>query len=169
MKKTGFSLVQLIIVFCFMGILIIFAFKVFDPVNMFKKLNDDTRKSDLVRIQGALERYYKSHGRYPKNSNMSPLYRIVRLDGVIADWGQQWIPYMNVLPKDPASQNNYIYFSVTNGQAYYLYANLIRGAKDAKTCKKDGSVCESALINGIPANACGGICNYAVSSLNVSP
>ncbi|MDO8658018.1 MAG: type II secretion system protein GspG [Candidatus Levybacteria bacterium] len=152
-----------------MGILVLFAIKVFDPVNMFKKLNDDTRKSDLTRMQSVLERYYKSHGRYPKNSNISPLYRIVRLDGTIADWGQQWIPYMDILPKDPALENNYVYFSVSNGQAYYLYASLNIGGKDAKTCKKNSSVCDSVLVNGIPGSACGGICNYAVSSLNVSP
>ena len=168
MKKTGISLIEIVIVLGFISVLAVFAFVYIDPVTRIKKANDGKRKSDLFKMQIALGKYYKDNGRYPKSSMIAPLYRIVRPDGTIADWGQQWIPYISELPKDPASKN-YVYFAVSNGQAYYIYASLDIGTKDQKMCKKDGSVCESALINGIPSNACGGVCNYGISSLNVSP
>jgi len=53
---------------------------------------------------------------------------------------------------DPS--RTYVYFTTDNGQTYYLYANLERGAYDKEACNK-GEVCESISDNGIE-NVCGG-------------
>jgi hypothetical protein len=80
---------------------------------------------------------------------------------------------MGKLPMDPIAQNTYVYYSpaTSNGQTYYLYANLETGGLNPQACNK-GLACLSLLAGtaGFPtANACGGVCNYGVSSANVSP
>ncbi|MFH1833236.1 MAG: type II secretion system protein GspG [Candidatus Levyibacteriota bacterium] len=135
----------------------------------FKKTNDLRRKSDLKTLQTALENYYQNHGRYPKSSQKNPLFRIVRLDDSVADWGQQWIPYLTVLPKDPSEAKNYIYYSdLEAGQSYYIYASL-DNSTDKELCFYKNGVKDYKCRN-VPSNAsCGGVCNYGLSSANVNP
>lgn len=165
MKERGFSLIYLIVFLLVVGSVSFVVFKYYDPVGAFWNKDNLKKMNDLKSVKKNLEYYYNIHGKYPKHSNKEPKYRIVRLDGSTADWGEQWNPYMSVLPKDN-SANNYVYFS--NGQKYYLYASLNR-RPGFMFCKTDGSVCESIINNNIPSNACGGICNYGVSSANVTP
>ena len=143
---------------------------VVNPLVQIQKAQDSKRKSDLSQIQKALETYYQDNGKYPSSNNSTPLHRIKRLDGTTADWGQEFQPYMSILPKDPSSPSkNYIYHSVsTDGQTYYLYTNLDRGGNDPQACFSNGNPCSSAVNNGV-ATQCGGNCNYGVSSQNVSP
>jgi len=117
-------------------------------------------------VQKALETYYQDNGRYPPYS-ASPSYRIVRLDGSTANWGQQFSPYMTTLPKDPKGSQTYVYFSSSNGQSFWLYASLER-SNDPQACNS-GNPCVSLTSNSILDNSCGGICNFAVASPNVSP
>lgn len=132
-------------------------------------IRDNTRKSDLNKLKASLEKYYQDNRRYPLSS-IKPGYRIIRPDATIADWGQRWqLPYMKTLPKDPGSpKRNYIYYATLNGQAYYVYANLERGSQSGETCNIEGP-CLSMTKNKIPFDACGSVCNYAVTSNNVSP
>lgn len=172
--SKGFTLIELIIVIGILSILSIAVLAVFNPVTQIQKTNDARRKADLSQIQKSLETYYQDNGRYPDSSTVSDLcnsapcpYRIksVDVDNPVKNWGQPWQPYMNILPKDPNPSNHYVYVSAGSGQAYYLYANLDRGSKDPQACN-GGQVCSSLTANG---NACGGVCNYGVSSPNVTP
>lgn len=168
MKKVfsrGFTLIELIVVFGILGALSMLLIATLDPIAQFQKSRDGKRKSDLGQVQKILEQYYQDNGRYPVHSTSSPTYRIVKLDGTTAEWGQAFTPYANVLPKDPISSKNYVYYS--SGQSYYLYASLDRGSKDPQACS--GGVCSSLTSNNISPTACGGTCNYGVSSPNVSP
>jgi type II secretory pathway pseudopilin PulG len=136
-----------------------------NPLAQLQKAQDAKRKSDLSQIQKSLETYYQDNGRYP----VSTSNKITRLDGSTADWGTQWQSYMSVLPKDPNSSKNYVYLSSsTDGQTYYIYANLDRGGNDQQACFSTGAACSSAVTNNV-STACGGNCNYGVSSPNVSP
>jgi hypothetical protein len=137
-----------------------------NPIAQFQKGNDAKRKSDLSQVKRSLETYYQDNGRYPPHSS-SPQYRIVRLDASTADWGQQFSPYMTILPKDPRGNYRYVYFASSNGQSFWLYASLERTA-DPNACN-GGNPCTSLTGNGIADSACGGVCNYAVTSPNVSP
>lgn len=149
-----------------LGLLIAGVLLTLNPFGQIQKVNDAKRKSDLSQIQKALETYYQDSGRYPTHSS-SPQYRIVRLDGTTADWGQQLQPYMATLPKDPRSTQIYVYYASSVGQSYWLYASLEK-TNDPQLCNK-GNPCASLVSNGIADTSCGGICNFAVSSSNVSP
>ena len=165
----GFTLVELVTVIGILSILAVGSIIALDPYAQFQKANDSKRKSDLAQIQRALETYYQDNGSYPTYSSLtSPRYRIVRADTTTADWGTQFKPYMNLLPKDPVGSDNYVYYST--GQSYYLYATLDRGSLDPQVCKNlVGNECPSVSANGIPAKSCGGYCDYAATSPNVAP
>lgn len=165
-SSKGFTLIEVIVVIGIVSILTIFIITVLDPLGQIQKANDARRKSDISQIQKTLETYYQDNARYPPNPS-SLDYRIKGLDGNPIPWGQSWQPYINVLPKDPNLSKNYVYLSGTDGQTYYLYANLDRGGKDLQACHADGSKCNNAPEDS--GSVCGGICNYGVSSPNVSP
>ncbi len=138
-----------------------------NPLAQFQKANDSRRKADLSQVQKALEAYYQDNGKYPLSSTGTPLYRITVPPGsTTIDWGQSWQPYMNLLPKDPTASKNYVYYST--GQSYYLYASLDRGGSDPQACNS-GNACSSLSANGIASTACGGTCNYGVTTPNVTP
>lgn len=166
-KNNGFTLIELIVVVSVLSILSAMAVGLLNPVEQLRKARDTQRKYDLSQIQRGLEQYYQDNGGYPSYSTTSPNdYQIVGLSGRIS-WGASWSPYMSVLPKDPSSSKRYVYYSSTNRQSYYLYASLDRGGKDPQACS-GGSQCTN-----VPANVkCGtatDICNYGVTSPNVSP
>lgn len=165
--SLGFNFIRLIIVFIVLSSFSLFIFYIVDPIDKFQRVNDEKRKSDLTKMQDAIELFYRGNSQYPRQSKTGAPYRILRLDGVVAAWGETWIPYMDVLPKDPGSKN-YVYYVSPDGQKYYLYASLDTGGKDPDSCNK-GKACGSLKDNDIPDNACGGICNYEVFSRNATP
>lgn len=166
--RLGFTLIELLVVLAILGIIAVALLETLNPFAQIQKGNDSRRKSDLESVQRALELYYQDKGSYPASSST---YQIAPGGAAIA-WGNAWSPYMSKLPKDPISTDNYVYYSPAGNQSYYLYATLQRGANDPQACNK-GLACTSLSGSGFPASsACGGttaICNYGVSSSNVSP
>ena len=162
---AGFTLLELMIVVAILSLLSAGIITVLNPYEQIQKSNDGRRKSDLSQIQKALELYYEDNGRYPLQSDDGS-YQIVGVNQNILPWGSPWIPYMNLLPKDPSSSKKYVYIIDSTGQAYFLYASLDRGAKDKQACN-NGLACQN--IPPGAEQACGDTCNYGVSSPNVSP
>jgi len=167
--EKGMTLVELLIVIAVFSLLVTGVIVAINPTAQIGKSNDAKRKSDLAQLQRALEVYYQDKGVYPNNPGPGT-YTIN--DGGAKNWGTSWSPYMTTLPKDPLSVNKYVYYSPTSGacvnnQCYFIYANL-QQTKDPQSCN-GGAACSSIATNGIPTNACGGICNYGVSSSNVAP
>ncbi|MFH1187172.1 MAG: type II secretion system protein GspG [Candidatus Levyibacteriota bacterium] len=159
----GFTLVELVTSIAILAILATISIAVLDPITQFHKANDARIKSDLSQIEKSLEQYYEDNSKYP---DATANYKIDSL-GTEIDWGTAWQPYMNILPKDPRSPNQvYVYYS-PDGQSYYIYANLNR-AEDKSLCNL-GLACESLSQFGIAGNSCGTVCNFGVSSQNVSP
>jgi len=151
--RRGFTLIELLVVVGILGILAATLLVTINPLAQIQKSNDAQRKGDLESVQRALELYYNDNGSYPATLN----------------WGNAWTPYINKLPKDPVSTYSFVYFST--GQAYYLYAHLQRGSSDTQSCNS-GNACSgfSSGISGFPnSSACGAVCNYGVTSPNVSP
>ncbi|MBI5044483.1 MAG: prepilin-type N-terminal cleavage/methylation domain-containing protein [Candidatus Levybacteria bacterium] len=160
--KRGFTLIELILVVAIVGIFTTAILAVVNPSQQVLKANDGRRKSDLSQIQRGLEAYYQDNGRYPLASGQK-IYTTA-----LIDWGTSWQPYMNVLPKDPTSSRQYIYYVSSDGQSYVVYASLERGTVDPQACN-GGSACATIATFGISATACGGTCNYAVSSPDINP
>ena len=137
-----------------------------NPVAQFQKAQDSKRKSDLSQIQKALETYYNDFGLYPGADTTTSNFRIKADATTTLDWGSTQWQYIGTLPKDPSTSKNYIYYSPTGGQSYYLYASLDRGPSDPQACN-GGSTC-SNFAGGASCGS-GAICNYGISSPNVSP
>ncbi|MEX2007567.1 MAG: type II secretion system protein GspG, partial [Candidatus Levyibacteriota bacterium] len=162
----GFTLIELLIVIGILSVLSVGAVTVLNPVGQFQKANDARRKSDLSQIQRSLEIYYDDNGKYPPHFDTTD-YRIKGLDGNVVGWGASFQPYMDVIPKDPAGSKVYAYYAGADGQSYWLYASLDKDT-DPAMCNS-GNACISLSSNGISDSACGGTCNFGVSSPNVSP
>lgn len=157
-KSRGFTLVELLIAIAVIGILAGGIIAIVNPAAQIQKANDARRKTDLFQIQKALETFYQDYGKYP--DAVSSKIKSTRGDGSAADWGtDQWSPYMGNLPKDPSSPSkDYVYNSISDGQTYCIYASLDEGGPISTpgTC--------------FPGASCGtAVCNYGVSSPNVSP
>jgi prepilin-type N-terminal cleavage/methylation domain-containing protein len=168
-QESGMTMVELLVVIAVFSLLVTGLIVTINPTAQIQKSNDAKRKSDLTQLQRVLEAYYQDKGKYPANPGPGN-YTIN--DGSAKNWGTSWSPYITKLPKDPLSTNTYVYFSPTSGaclnnQCYFIYANL-QQAKDPQACN-GGNPCSSLATNSIPNNACGGICNYVVSSPNVAP
>jgi len=161
--RKGFTLIELLVVLGILGILATVLLVAINPSAQLQKANDAHRKSDLETIQRALELYYQDKGSYPPSVNNE-----IAPGNVAINWGGPWQPYISTLPKDPTAGNTYVYYSAAAGQTYYLYANLQRGTSDPQACNKGGA-CISLSTNSLSSNSCGGMCNYGVSSPNVSP
>ncbi|HZJ18448.1 MAG TPA: type II secretion system protein GspG [Patescibacteria group bacterium] len=159
----GFTLIELITSVAVLAIIATISVVALDPFTQFQKAGDARIKSDLSQIEKSFELYYEDNGKYP---DATASYKINSLGGEI-DWGTAWQPYMNILPKDPRSNRNYVYYSPSDGQSYYIYANLNR-EEDTALCNSDGSACSSLSQNGVTED-CGAVCNFGVSSQNVSP
>lgn len=169
-NNKGFTLLELIIVAAIIALIATATIAVLNPFGQFQKARDTRVKSDLSQVQKALESYYQDNNRYPAVAT-SCTYRILGNNGDGNDcieWGRPWQPYMNVVPQDPTTANRYVYYSSSNGQSYYIYANLSKGATDPSSCNS-GAACTSLGGNGISSTACGGTCNFGVTSPNVSP
>jgi len=147
-KSLGFTFVELIIVVAILGIISTIGIAVLDPLTQIQKANDTRVKSDLSQIQKALEQYYEDNGKYPSIYSATD-FRVKAADGSVVGWGGPWHPYMNIVPKSPYSSSNYVYYSPENGQAYYLYANLVRKT-DPNLCNKDGSKCSKIGTQDFP-------------------
>lgn len=165
--NKGFTLVELIIVLGILGVIATMVLLGINPLEQLRKSSDADRKADIAQLQRALELYYQDNGSYPTSSADFK----IRVGTTTLAWGSAWQPYMSALPKDPSPSRSYQYYvpATANGQTYYIYASLERGNRDAQVCN-NGSACTSLSGSGFPpATACGGTCNYGVSSPNVSP
>lgn len=160
-NNRGFTLIELIIVTAIIALIATASIAVLNPFSQFQKARDSRIKSDLSQIQKALETYYQDKGSYPSSTSG---YKIS--DSTTINWGSSWQPYMNVVPKDPTLSNNYVYYA-PNGQSYYIYANLGRGAADPQICKNLNANGECPSVPAV--NLCGAKCNFGVSSPNITP
>ncbi len=161
--ESGFTLLELMLV---AGIFAIFAagiIAIINPKQQIYKSHDARRKADLLAVSQAIESYYHDNGSYP-----SSIGGKIAINGVAKSWANPWQPYMNVLPKDPVTDRNYYYVSVSSGQGYVLYASLERGSADPQACN-GGQACANMSTYSVAPTACGTTCNYGVTSSDINP
>lgn len=122
--KSGFTLIELVIVFAIIGILS--GLVMTNLTSVIQKSRDGQRKADLRQIQSALEIYRSDQGSYPitvlKNcptsatdSTLTKLGNATACDKI----------YLNSVPHDP-SGGDYSYNPTVGGKAYALVACLER-------------------------------------------
>lgn len=170
-RNSGFTLIELIVSIGILSVLSLFLLATLDPVGQYQKAEDARRKSDLSHIQKALEAYYQDNERYPATTG-DPNFFMTTSDSSdpIKEWGTNWGSYIQIIPQDKGTRK-YIYAS-SDGQSYYIYTSLQRGSKDPQVCN-NGNACQNVPVVSGVAVSCGSsasdICNYGVSSSNVSP
>jgi prepilin-type N-terminal cleavage/methylation domain-containing protein len=94
-KKRGFTLIELLIVIAL--IIVIFIILLINLRTQLNKTNDSRRKTDLYKIQKALEEYYNDAQCYPTQ-------------GIIDTCGGKTLsPYLVTIPCDPVKKTPYVY------------------------------------------------------------
>lgn len=158
-KKSGFTLVELLVVLAMMGILLTTLIFLMDPLKQFMKAQDALRKHDALQIKTALDTYYSDHNCYPPS----------------VPFGGQWQEgasiYMAEVPQDPDyPESSYVYetdASKSCPQWGVLFSKLSSTQDSSVACPLAG------LVNCLPTNyksnfACsmfGNVdCNYISSN-----
>jgi prepilin-type N-terminal cleavage/methylation domain-containing protein len=153
-KQNGFTLIELILVMIIIAILS--AMVIGNFMTSLKKGRDARRKQDLEQIRRAVELYYEDKHTYP-------LPAAVQYGASLKDVDSGKL-YMQEIPNDPVSTNNYQYQS--DGTYYRLYSCL-ENAQD-----KGSNISQSGFDNGAgSAITCGGCnaCKFTVFSPNITP
>lgn len=154
----GFTLIELLIVIGVIGVLASITYAAINVPTQFAKARDAQRKQDLRGIQSALEVFYNDNNRYPNQL-------------VAAEWpgfGNAWSNYMQRIPQDPRSGQNYAYVQTQSGQGYRLYARLERCTSVSQCFDSQACNAGNACVN-VGSATCGGACTYGKASSNESP
>lgn len=130
-KSAGFTLIELLIVISIIAILV--ASATYSWQNAQQKGRDGKRKSDIKAVQQALEFYYQNNGKYPDTDNSGKIKCNVGAPTII-NWGSTFncnsVNYMQQLPKDPISTNNYYFTSSGSGPNAYALFTTLENTKD---------------------------------------
>ena len=144
-NKQGFTIVELLIVIVVIGILAAITMVAFSTTQ--GRARDAQRKSDVEAIVKALELHYNDKGYYPNATTYTPGSTTINAawsttaDASWANLEAVLQPYINKLPRDPASTpavdirsvvgydyqyfgNQSTYCGVAPGQAYVLNYRL---------------------------------------------
>lgn len=146
-SKSGFTLVELLVVMGVLGVLVSSAIILINPKAQIDRAHDAQRKSDLSTIQKGLELYYDDFRSYPTTADF---------EAELKNKG-----YLKEVPKDPVSHLSYTYTQVSSGQAYRLYARL---DSDSDPQKCTATTCTTPPAYCTASTAC-----YGVSSSNITP
>lgn len=129
-RQKGFTVLELLIVFAIIGLI---SSIILVSMNVVKaKARDAKRKTDLRKMQAALELYYEDFGHYPITNDQwrgtstglcgnNLVYGYSGPNGYIPDLAPN---YINILPEDPLGIHTncagYIYRSNASGSEYKL-------------------------------------------------
>lgn len=112
-KKTGFTLLELLIVIAIIGILASLATVSYASAQ--KKARDSQRQSDLKAIQNALEQYYADNqGSYPTSC--------AAIGEATDEVGDLYLPMG--LPTDPKTDTAYTNTGTCSASSYRVCADL---------------------------------------------
>lgn len=167
--RSGFTLMELIIVMAILAILMAMASSNFASSS--RRGRDSKRKSDLRNIATALEAYYNDKGAYPTGVG-GVMVGCGAGDAQNCDWGGQFIDqnntlYMVQIPEDPTSSQQYYYTS--NGQRYMIYAHLENTKDEGLGVDQTGYDDAFAGANTNCSNDSTVVCTYGIASPNATP
>ena len=160
MRKSGFTLLELLIVISIISMLAILGFTSY--INSLKSAKDGRRKADLQTIQKGLETYYQDNNSYPTDAAGSVPVDPLEPNSFCHPSGCDVAKYLETLPKDPGG-SNYVYES--DGTYYKLYSCLENVNDNGPGVKQDGYGPDCS-------NGAGGRCqqcHFGISSTNTTP
>lgn len=103
-KKTGFSLIELIVVITIISVITVIGVVSFSGANT--KARDSRRKSDLEKVRIAMEVYRQQNGSYPAED-----------EDLLTD-------YLNEIPQDPKNPDVIYNLDIGASFSYALYAYM---------------------------------------------
>ena len=167
-NKTGFTMIELLIVIVIMGILSAIGLGTFTSSQL--KARDSKRKSDLRTIGDALEVYYNDWGNYPIDGGDGVIYGCGTDSEAACTAGSIWsndqgTTYMVQIPDDPRA-GTYYYMSDATGSFYRIYAHL-ENDQD-RDIPEDGLGDKQYYTTPASVSCVIGDCNYGKSSTNVT-
>lgn len=111
-NRTGFTLIEIMIVVAIVVILAILA--MFMLTNNLAKSRDGKRKADIDRIKIAFEEYYDDQNSFPPDTILSNC------------GGDEFKPYLPNIPCDPKTKKPYcyVYDETDGGQNYRILSSL---------------------------------------------
>lgn len=164
--QQGFTFMELMIVMILLGIMVTMVAGSYTSTS--KRGRDNRRKSDLHNVQTALEVYFGDKGVYPDSSITGEITGCGFSGSDPCPWGVSFIDendtvYMQSLPSDPQHPSQRYIYSGTP-ESYVLYGRLEHaldigsGVNPAGYQDTNCGTAQQSLL-----------CNYAVSSTNVTP
>lgn len=125
-RKSGFTLVELLVVISIIGILSGFLFINF--ANVRERSRDSRRKSDLEQVKNSLRLYYNDFQAYPINNGSGQILGCGANGTSACEWGGEFatdsVTFMS-LPLDPINVSPYIYtYQQTNNDTFLLQARM---------------------------------------------
>lgn len=143
-----------------------------NPLAQYNKAQDSKRKNDLAQLARGIELYYGDHGQYPRESNGY----IANESGQAIPWGNEWQPYVDLLPEDPRDIKRYRYEVSPDRQSFWIYASLDVKSDPARCNREPQSACNMVDISGGCATSGQNpqpdypySCDYGLSSPNAHP
>jgi type II secretory pathway pseudopilin PulG len=152
MKKTGFTLVEILIAMTIVITLAVMMVGIFVVINPVAKGRDSQRKKDLNRIKQAFEEYFNDKGYYPLDVNNWNIKSNCHSSNI------NFSQYLSPWPCDP---NGNPYVIIAEKNKFRVMVNL-ENKKDEKI-PKDWYVRTDLLLTGVTKNKV----NYGVSSSNI--
>jgi prepilin-type N-terminal cleavage/methylation domain-containing protein len=150
MKRSGFTLAELLIVISL--IVILASVMLYANISSaFQKSRDSRRKSDLNKLTRVFEDYYNDHTKYPTNNPATGIIENI-------SWGSPFLDYPLNLPADPLSPSRDYYYETDPDTQFYfaIYAKLENTDDDDITLTGCDAGCGPNLAY-----------NYALHSTNV--
>lgn len=130
-KKTGFTIVELLIVVSIVLVLVGVAVLTFSPAGFIKRGRDEQRISDLALLERVINEYKLDTGTYPDSPNTLRTSTSLPAgnSGPAENAADGWIDadfsvYNTRLPTDPINDANYYYSYQTTGYSYELSTPL---------------------------------------------
>lgn len=165
--QPGFTLIELLIVIAIFAVVLSIGLSSF--ISSQQKSRDSARKADLRNIALALETYFNDKNQYPNDDGSGHILGCYPDDATLCPWGelfrdQKGTVYMPRLPQEPSGARYYVYQVGATNRSFQLYARL-ENTKDSAVPKDPSG--SPMVYQGL---SCGDkLCNYGVSSQNVSP
>lgn len=120
-KKTGFTLIELLVVVLLIGILSGVILSVVNVSGIRAKARDNNRKSDLKKVQTALELYFLDNRKYPTTGNTSFIKT-----SALNSYGLT-TNYLSPIPSDPTYSGLTAYGGTTCSGVTFDYSYMSDG------------------------------------------